>query len=267
LFKFKGAGILFRIAKSAASPFLKGMLRVYSSEWDGADALPELDREEVHHLVRVRRVRVGEKVEILNGKGSIGLAEVAHVENSNLQLRIHSIRKIPPPALQVHLLVAIPKGKTFPALLHKAVELGVSRITPLVTEYVEVPSERAGKKQDRWESVLIEALKQSGNPWMPNLAQPSALQACLAGESSIPRLCAALQPDARPLWHLLGDPLRQTGPIEVYVGPEGDFSQAEYDLLRAASCHFVSLGPLVLKVETAASLVVGALQLWAQGVG
>jgi 16S rRNA (uracil1498-N3)-methyltransferase len=137
----------------------------------------------------------------------------------------------------------------------------------LVTENVEVMPERAQKKQDRWESVLIEALKQSGNPRMPGLDAPVDLEQALSSPNGAPRLCAALQPDARPLWNLLGDPLKPEGPIEVYVGPEGDFSEREYTRLRESGCHFISLGPLVLKVETAASLVIGVLQLWAQGAG
>lgn len=240
------------------------MLRVYNSDWSGAGSLPGLPREEVHHLVRVRRVRVGEQVEILNGRGHVGLAEVRSVAGSSLDLDLVSVREDPPPALQVRLLVALPKGKTFALLLHKAVELGVSRITPLVTENVEVPPERAGKKLDRWESVLVEAVKQSGNPRMPQLDLPTLLDAALMDSTGMP-VCAALQPDARPLWALLRDTLKPAGIFDVFVGPEGDFSLAEYDQLRSAGCHFVTLGPLVLKVETAASLVIGALQLWAQG--
>ena len=255
----------FPVAKSVASAFLKGMLRVFSGNWDGSQTLPELDRAEIHHLVRVRRVRMGEQVEILNGRGHLGLAKVVSVDRSVLALEMLAVNSIPRLSPQVHLLVALPKGKTFPELLHKAVELGVARITPLVTENVEVMPERAGKKQDRWESVLVEALKQSGNPWMPELDAPVGLDEALALSAASQRLCAALQPDAVPLWDLLGDPIQPEGTIEVYVGPEGDFSESEYARLREAGCHFVSLGSLVLKVETAASLVSGVLQLWSQG--
>lgn len=240
------------------------MLRVYSSDWDGGDVLPDLDREELHHLVRVRRVRVGEEVEILNGRGHVGLAQVRSVDNAALQFGLREIRPCPEPALKVHLLVAIPKGKTFPTLLHRAVELGVFRITPLVTENVEVPPERAGKKQDRWESVLVEALKQSGNPWMPRLDSPVGLDEALANIGDAQPVCAALQPGAVPLWQLLRDTLKPGGWASIFVGPEGDFSTGEYERLCAAGCHFVSLGPLVLKVETAASLLAGSLQLWSQ---
>jgi 16S rRNA (uracil1498-N3)-methyltransferase len=240
------------------------MLRVFCQNWDGGDSGPVLGDEEIHHLVRVRRVRAGETVELLNGSGVVASCRVAGTAAKRVDLEISEIRTVAQPALQVHLLVALPKGKTFPSVLHKAVELGVSRITPLLTENSEVPQSRAGQKQDRWESILVEALKQSGNPWLPALDPPIGLADSLAGPVSTERLCAALQPDARPLWDLLGSDLQPQGLLQVFVGPEGDFSPGEYGLLRDAGCRFASLGSLVLKVETAASLMVGALSLWSQ---
>jgi 16S rRNA (uracil1498-N3)-methyltransferase len=238
------------------------MLRVYSGIWDGGDCLPELDKEEARHLLRVRRARPGEPVEVLNGRGHVGQAQLENGVAGSPRLRLVASRSVEPPPLRVHLLVALPKGKVFPALLAKAVELGASAITPLITEHVEAAPDRAGQKRERWEGVLVEALKQSGNPWLPVLHPPAPLQRCLDNPAggAVQRLCAALQPDAVPLWRLLGDSLPAAGTIEVYVGPEGDFSPAEYQLLRAAGCAFASLGPLVLKVETAASLVLGVLQ-------
>jgi 16S rRNA (uracil1498-N3)-methyltransferase len=241
------------------------MLRAYCSSWDGSESLPPLEREEVHHLVRVRRVRVGEPVEILNGKGDIALCNVQGVEKHAVSFSIRDINHVEPPRLRRHLLVALPKGKTFPALLHKAVELGIDEITPLLSDNAEVEAGRTIHKQERWESILVEALKQSGNPRLPVLNVPSRiLEALGPGPTIAQRICAALQPDAVPLWDLLGDSLKPEGIVEVFVGPEGDFSQREYATLRQASCHFVSLGPLVLKVETAASLIMGTLGLWAR---
>ena len=240
------------------------MLRVYCQSWDGGTNEPVLEPEEIHHLVRVRRVRPGETVEVLNGRGAVATCRVAGSDSKHVNMETQSVRTVDKPALQVHLLVALPKGKTFPAVLHKAVELGVSRITPLVTEHSEVHRSRAGQKHDRWESILIEALKQSGNPWMPVLDSPTDLSGALAAQSSGQRICGALQPDARPLWQLLGSELERSGVLQVFVGPEGDFSECEYAQLREAGCLFATLGPLVLKVETAASLIVGALSLWSQ---
>ena len=239
------------------------MLRAFCSAWEGGGELPPLDKEETHHLVRVRRVRPGEAVEVLNGRGAVASCRVDSVDGRRLSLAVAELHQNPAPRLRRHLLVALPKGKTFPALLHKAVELGVGEITPLVTEHAEVVTDRAESKRERWESILVEALKQSGNPWLPRLNHPCRLEEALAGSpSGVQRLCAALQPDARPLWSLLDQELCPEGTIEVFVGPEGDFSETEYASLRDNGCRFASLGPLVLKVETAASLLMGVLGLW-----
>ncbi|HSH09941.1 MAG TPA: RsmE family RNA methyltransferase, partial [Oceanipulchritudo sp.] len=207
--------------------------------------------------------RQGEPVEVLNGRGALARCRVEAVSSREIQFTVDEVNRFAAPVLRRHLLVALPKGKTFPALLHKAVELGVSEITPLMTTHAEADPGRAEQKRDRFESILIEALKQSGNPWMPQLNATTALDEVLSATTpGVQRLCAALQPEARPLWTLLGHTLQPTGTIEVFVGPEGDFSTEEYARLREAGCTFASLGPLVLKVETAASLVLGALALW-----
>jgi 16S rRNA (uracil1498-N3)-methyltransferase len=241
------------------------MLRAFCSDWSGDSVIPELSREELHHLIRVRRVRAGEKIEILNGRGSILSCVVKSVAGNNLEFQIDDLSTIPPPPVRVHLLVAMPKGKTFPALLHKAVELGVTEITPLVTENSEVDATRMEGKSGRWESVLVEAVKQSGNPRIPLLHPPKSLTPALQ-QDTVPslRLCAALQPDAQPLLSVLEDGCPSAGIVDIFVGPEGDFSDSEYAAMRASDCRFVSLGPLVLKVETAASLVVGTLALFLQ---
>jgi 16S rRNA (uracil1498-N3)-methyltransferase len=197
-------------------------------------------------------------VEALNGRGAVGQARIAETGGDSLELL--DCHQAPPPDLRVHLAVAVPKGKTFPALLHRAVELGVAEVTPLLTEHVEPSPERLAGKMERLEAVLIEAVKQSGNPWKPVLHPPVELAAFLKQPFAGHRLCAALQDDARPLGDLLGKDLPRGGAVQVLVGPEGDFSDREYRLLRESDCRFASLGPLVLKVETAVTVVLGALR-------
>lgn len=243
------------------------MLRVYCHDWDGGPQLPDLSAEERHHLVRVRRVRPGEVIELLNGRGTVGQARVERCDKQAIESSLLEVRQVPPPALQLRLSVALTKGKTFPALLQKAVELGAWQICPLATAHVAADAGRAEAKGERWEAVLVEALKQSGNPWLPTLFPVRSLAEHLADGFVGPRLCAALQPDARPLWDLLGDPLSPRGALDCLIGPEGDFSAKEYAQLREAGCLFASLGPLVLRVETAASLLVGCLQTWSRGSG
>ena len=256
------------IANCPDFPRNKGMLRAFCSDWDGGELLPELEREEIHHLVRVRRVRTGETVEILNGKGDLAKCTIGPVDKKSLELTVEERIHRDPSPLRRHLLVAFPKGKTISVLLQKAVELGVEEITPLLTENSEVAPERAEQKKDRLEAILIEAVKQSGNLWIPRLNPAQSLSEVLKKPISDgqQRLCAALQPDAKPLRAILEQDLQATGTVEVYVGPEGDFSPEEYALLRESGCCFASLGPLVLRVETAASLIMGTLGIWSEAL-
>ena len=239
------------------------MLRAFCSEWEGDARIPQLNRDEAHHLIRVRRVRVGERIEILNGRGAVLSCVVTAINGRDLELELADLSVPAVPDIRTHLMVSVPKGKTFPGLLHKAVELGVAEITPLVTDNTEPDTDRLDGKAKRWEVVLVEAVKQSGNPWLPRLHPPRRLESCLnALEQGQLPLCAALQPDARPLLDVLEEASLKTGIINILVGPEGDFSQREYELLRTTGCRFVSLGPLVLKVETAASLMAGTIGLF-----
>ena len=235
------------------------MLRVFCEAWDGGEEIPSLPKAEAHHLVRVRRVRPGEAFQVLNGRGAVATCRVTGVDASGPQWQLESRQTCRPLPVEIHLLVALPKGKTFPLLLQKMTELGVARITPLLSEHAEVSPERAGHKQDRWQAVLVEAVKQSGNPWMPLLGEPLSLPDALASPPAGRRVCAALQPGAHPFWGFLENKNEATRAVEVFVGPEGDFSPDEYARLRQGGCRFVSLGPIVLKVETAASLVCGMI--------
>lgn len=250
------------------------MLRAFCATWTGDDLPPILDREETHHLVRVRRVRRQETLEVLNGRGDVATCQVASIDGRDLRLELTGRRAVPSPVLRRHAFVALPKGKTFPSLLHRLVELGVSAVTPLLSDHSEALAERAEARTERWQTILVEALKQSGNPWLPRLAEPCTLDAALTigsgaihqgdDDCSLPmqRLCGALQPDAVPLQKLLRERIQARGEIQLFIGPEGDFSSREYKLLRSSGCLFASLGPLVLRVETAASLLAGALALW-----
>lgn len=241
------------------------MLRAFSANWPGDGSLPHLDRDEIHHLVRVRRVRRHEELEILNGRGAIACCRVADASPGDFRLELVRVHTMAGPALRRHLMVALPKGKTFPVLLHRLVELGVHAITPLLSDHSEAVAERVESRADRWEAILIEAAKQSGNPWLPELGEPRRLDAVLSEPvAEVQRICGALQPDAVPLWNLLGEGLRPTGTVQVFIGPEGDFSLREYTLLRESGCLFASLGPLVLKVDTAASLMAGTLAIWSE---
>lgn len=237
------------------------MLRAFAGDWDGLpESVPELSAAEWRHLAGVRRARDGEPVEVLNGRGAVAHCRIRKGAGRQTRFVVETVERREKPG-ECWLRVAPPKGKDFAAVLQKAVELGATRITPLVTENGSVPEKRLREKGERLQAVLVEAVKQSGNPLLPELEEPRTLQAVLAEKPDAKvRLCGALTADSEPLARCV-EGMDTRAVVELFVGPEGDFSVREYELLRGAGCRMASLGPLVLRVETAVSLLLGTVLL------
>jgi 16S rRNA (uracil1498-N3)-methyltransferase len=174
-------------------------------------------------------------------------------------LRVLERQRHSPPAWRVTLFQALPKGKLFDAIVQKATELGASRIVPVRTERV-VPhfdAARGESRAEHWQAVAIEAMKQCGNPWLPAVEAPATLDEALRlPERGALSLVGALHPEARHprewFQEFAARERRPPASIGVWIGPEGDFSPEELAALRTAGARPVSLGPRVLRVETAA---------------
>ncbi|MCC5835124.1 MAG: 16S rRNA (uracil(1498)-N(3))-methyltransferase [Opitutales bacterium] len=232
------------------------MLRVfYPESFPDEGSVLSLPKEESHHLVRVRRARLGDAVELLDGKGGFAIARIDEVAGKRVSLRLESVSRSLVERTPVRLCLAFPKPKIFEALLAKCVELGVTDILPLATDHADpaVAKTEDASRRERWQQILVEAMKQSGNLNLPQLHETQSLDSALA--SAAPdrlRICAALQPGSESLWTILQqESARLRQGIDLYIGPEGDFSKPEYQRLRE-SCSFFTLGENVLRVETAA---------------
>lgn len=144
-------------------------------------------------------------------------------------------------------------------IVQKAVEIGAAEIAPLISErtIVHFGEEEAAQKKSKWQQIAIEAAKQCGQNWLPAVRRPKTVKDFFrdANTSSL-RLIGSLQPDAQHLKKVLSDYERDhhSHPTEVLicVGPEGDFTPAELQLARAQGCQPITLGPIILRVETAA---------------
>ena len=142
-------------------------------------------------------------------------------------------------------------------IVQKATELGVSAIVPLISERTVVKFDSNNSKADRWCEIALEACKQCGNNWLPEILPPQKASSFLNAPGKFGlKLIASLQPDAKPLKTILSDAPALAGSgvasILLLIGPEGDFTAAELDLARSAGCVPLSLGPLTLRAETAA---------------
>ncbi|HSY49375.1 MAG TPA: RsmE family RNA methyltransferase [Thermoanaerobaculia bacterium] len=205
-----------------------------------ADAAFVLSRDEQHHA-HVVRVREGEEVEVFNGRGG---AFVAKYTADGLRLTVPAPDR--EARVSIHLAMAVINLDKFDIVLQKATELGVRSIIPLVTERVEIRSERYRGKAERWRKIVFEAVKQSGRSVIPIVEEPAAFPDVIKREG--PKIL--FDADAETA-------TRQPGnPATLFIGPEGGWTENELQLARDHGCAFESLGVRRLRAETAAIVAV-----------
>jgi len=216
---------------------------------------------EAHHARDVLRMRVGERIVLFNGRGHEITAEIVDLGVDEIVLRKLHEAETPPVQCRIVLGQAIPKGKNMDLIVQKAVEIGAAEIAPIISDrtIVQVDSESAAQKQSKWQQIAVEAAKQCGQNWLPHVRAPrklSELFSALGDGSFDLQLIGSLQPGAQHLKKVLADysTEHQHRPRSVLmlVGPEGDFTPAELELARRHGCQPITLGPIILRVETAA---------------
>jgi len=227
----------------------------------GVFALP---RDTVHQLQRVLRSRPGDHLVLIDGSGWAYEVALRALQRDRVTAEV--VRRWQPesePPTEVTLYQAVPKGRRWDWLLQKATELGVARVVPLRTERSVV---RGSGNLERWDSIVREAAEQSQRARWPQVTPPipfdEALDALPPGAQA---LIACLDPRAGSLGRAL-DALTPDAPIALFVGPEGGFSEREVDAAMAQGLTPISLGPRVLRAETAPlallSLVMARIEAW-----
>ena len=218
-----------------------------------------LDGREAHHAMQVLRLRDGAPVVVLDGAGQVLNCEVTGRARDSLSLAVRERKLIPRPLCAVTLVQAIPKGKIIEDIIQKATELGVACIVPLLSERVVTQLDRddAKAKAEKWQHVAVEAIKQCGSAWLPRVEVPLTPRDFLAREQPAElSLVGCLEEGSRHprVWFekFLREHQHFPKSISVWVGPEGDFSAAEYSAIKTAGVLPITLGDLVLRVETAA---------------
>lgn len=216
-----------------------------------------LTGDEAMHCARVMRVKPGEEIEVFDGAGRSATAEAISVSRDQVELALGEAEFRPQPKVRLVLVQAVIKGKAMDWLIQKAVELGASAIQPLITEHCVVKLKEA--KAGKWRRAALEACKQCGQPFLPEIAEPVTLASFLESKPEGLRLVASLSNPRRPLREVVEE---QAEPpvIQYVVGPEGDFSPRELADLTAADFQPVDLGPQTLRSETAALFGLSALR-------
>jgi 16S rRNA (uracil1498-N3)-methyltransferase len=222
------------------------------------DALMLRDAE-AHHARDVLRMKRGDRAVVFNGHGREITAEVVDLAKDEVRLRKLHESETAPLRCRITLGQAIPKGKNMDLIVQKAVEIGASEIAPLISErtIVDLDKKEAEQKRKKWQQVAIEAAKQCGQNWLPAVPAPQKPKSFFVHPGNFDlRLIGSLQPDAIHLKKILSDYVEQhrdrPKSVLMMVGPEGDFTPAELALAKSHGCLPITLGPIILRVETAA---------------
>jgi 16S rRNA (uracil1498-N3)-methyltransferase len=222
-------------------------------EWS-REAL-RLGPSEAHHCTHVLRHRPGDEVIAFNGRGEEAACSIEETGKHSVLLRPILFRESPEPRCRITLAQAVPKGQHFDFILQKATELGASGVVPLLTgrTVVRISPGEAPKKREKWVQTVIEASKQCGQNWLPEVREPVPFPAFLESPPDAElRLIASLAPGARPLRDFLPSLPSAPCSVVVAIGPEGDFSPEETAAALAAGFRPITFGDIVLRVETAA---------------
>ena len=218
-----------------------------------------LGTDEARHLREVLRLKVGDEVFVFDGAGREFRCVISTSRRDTAELRIEAeIEPAKPEShLQLNLCVALLKGEKFDLVVQKATELGVKKITPLLTRHADIhlrDAADASKRVGRWQRIALEASKQSGRAFVPEISLPvgfeSALEVEGLGVMFSERSGEALETVAR---------LEATS-VTALVGSEGGWADDEIESARARDFHVITLGGRVLRAETAAITVSALLQ-------
>jgi 16S rRNA (uracil1498-N3)-methyltransferase len=235
--------------------------RVYTDQPLHLHLQLQLEGGASRHLAQVLRLKAGAEVILFDGDGRDYQARLLETGRRNVRVEITGRGdEEPPPLLRIHLGLGISRGERMDFSIQKAVELGVSRITPLLTERCEVrlPAERMQKRLKHWQGVVIAACEQSGRRRLPSLGPTRDLEQWSADNSD--GYGIILDHRAPDTLDRLPPPDRE---VKLLIGPEGGWSGREREWMLAAGFRGARLGPRILRSETAPLAAIAAMQmLW-----
>ncbi len=234
------------------------LTRIYQPQPLCTDDLINLSKAAAHHLVGVLRATVGSEFTLFNGEGGEFLAKIVSIEKNSVSVQVGEYSQITRESpLQIVLGQAISRPERMDYTLQKAVELGVTRIVPLLVEHscIKLSMERWKKRLLHWQAVVLAACEQSGRTQIPSVSQPIPLVV------AVNEIKADIRAILIPTAVQAISKLKSSAPrVVIFVGPEGGWSKTEISLAIAAGCVPICLGPRILRTETAGLVAITLFQ-------
>jgi len=212
----------------------------------------ELSELTSKHCIQVLRMRAGESMHLTDGIGNLYTASIVEPDKKKTVVKIDSVAHTPAPTKNVCIAIGLLKNTgRFEWFLEKATEMGVTKIVPLICER----SERSNLKGERMRGVLVAALIQSKQTWLPNLSEPITVAQFIDKHPTSQKLIAHCEEGNKTA--LMDIP--KNSDTSILIGPEGDFTAHEIEVALSANYSPVSLGNTRLRTETAAMLAAALL--------
>jgi 16S rRNA (uracil1498-N3)-methyltransferase len=226
----------------------------------------ELEASEAHYLRDVLRLAPGALIEVFDGEGGAREGRVAASEDGGFLLELGPRRDAPAPAARVHLAFALARGDRADLVVQKATEVGAARLLPFEAErsVVRLDRERGAERARRWQRIAAEAARQCGRADVPEVAPPAPLAQVLAEAPAGFRKLLFFEGGGEPLTQSVD---RSADGHLLLVGPEGGFAPREVEAALVAGARLTTLGPRVLRFETAAIVAAALVQHLAGDLG
>jgi 16S rRNA (uracil1498-N3)-methyltransferase len=234
--------------------------RFYAPPSAFADQTVTLATDEARHLRDVLRLKTGDEVYVFNGVGREFRCTVSSARRDSAELQVEAeVEPAKPESqLQLKLCVALLKGEKFDLVVQKATELGVTKVVPLITRYADIhlrDEADATKRVARWQRIALEAAKQSGRAFVPEISAPVAFQTFVDRAKDDGLYVMFSERGGGPL-----SALKAAKSVTALVGSEGGWADKEIEQASARDFHIVTLGGRILRAETAAITVTAILQ-------
>jgi 16S rRNA (uracil1498-N3)-methyltransferase len=242
------------------------LTRVYVDTGLHSGSVLELPRDSASHLAKVLRARVGDDLILFNGDGSEFPAVIETVRGSRVSVAVGAARAaMRESLLQISLIQCVPRGDRMDFVVQKATELGVTRIVPVLSQrsVVKLSAEQAASKLIHWQAVAISACEQSGRNCLPQIDTALPLLNYLGALPDKPAgaLRLVLEPDQTAAADNGSAAAAAIDAVQFAIGPEGGFAPEELEALRLCGFSRITLGPRVLRTETAAIAGLVMLQI------